>query len=120
MSSPIAKVWTFQSDSNPSKTYETLQYTDGSTSCNCPGWTRRVAADGTRTCKHTRLVDQDRADAEALSHKDYSSVGSVTKAAKAATKAKPKKMVEESTDPMSKELNDLDKSWDSKRKIKWK
>jgi len=123
MSSPIAKVWTFPSSSNPSKTYETLLYTDGSTSCNCPGWTRRVAADGSRTCKHTRLVDQDRADAESLSHKDYAGKGGVTKAAKEATKPKSpksKKKEEESTDPMSKELNTLDKVWESKRKITWK
>ena len=71
--SPVARVWTFSSSSNPNKTYETLQYTDGSTSCNCPGWTRRVAADGSRTCKHTRLVDQGLADSESVSHKDYES-----------------------------------------------
>ena len=61
MKQSIAKVWTFCSDSNPDKEYETLQYADGSTSCNCPGWTRRVV-DGSRSCKHTRLVDQGRAD----------------------------------------------------------
>lgn len=71
MSKTIAKVWTFGSSSNPNKSYETLQYTDGSTSCNCPGWTRRVAADGSRSCKHTRFVDQGIADSEASSHVDY-------------------------------------------------
>ena len=71
MNQPIAQVWTFQSDSNPDREYETLQYTDGSTSCNCPGWTRRVAADGKRSCKHTRLVDQGRADSHAVASHSY-------------------------------------------------
>lgn len=62
MKKTINQVWRFPSDSNPSNEYETLRYTDGSTSCNCPGWTRRVAADGTRSCKHTRAVDMSRAD----------------------------------------------------------
>jgi hypothetical protein len=57
MNKQISKVWTFASDSNPNIHYETLQYLDGSTSCNCKGWTRRVAADGSRSCKHTRYVD---------------------------------------------------------------
>lgn len=62
MSQPIRQVWTFRSDSNPSREYQTLQYTDGTTSCQCPGWTRRVAADGSRSCKHTRWVDLGTAD----------------------------------------------------------
>jgi len=63
MNKTISQVWQFPSESNPSKEYETLRYTDGSTSCNCPGWTRRVAADGSRSCRHTRLIDMGRADA---------------------------------------------------------
>src|SRR5215471_14027421 len=62
MNKPISRVWTFASDSNPSIEYETLQYADGSTSCGCPGWTRRVAADGSRLCKHTRYIDMGIAD----------------------------------------------------------
>jgi len=62
MSKPIHQVWTFRSDSNPDLEYQTLQYTDGATSCNCPGWTRRVAADGSRSCKHTRWIDLGTAD----------------------------------------------------------
>jgi hypothetical protein len=62
MNKKITKVWTFVSDSNPNIEYETLQYRDGSTSCNCKGWTRRVAADGSRSCKHTRYVDMGTAD----------------------------------------------------------
>lgn len=71
MPAPIAKTWTFVSDSNPDKEYETLQMTDLSTSCNCPGWTRRVDAQGHRSCKHTRLVDQGRADKVCVAMKDY-------------------------------------------------
>ena len=63
MSQPINQVWRFGSDSNPDKEYETLRYEDGSTSCNCPGWTRRITTDGSRSCKHTRSVDLGRADA---------------------------------------------------------
>lgn len=57
MSKPIRTVWTFRSDSDPDLEYQTLQYADGTTSCACKGWTRRVAADGSRSCKHTRWVD---------------------------------------------------------------
>ena len=71
MPAPIAKTWTFTSDSNPDKEYETLQMTDLTTSCGCPGWTRRVDAQGNRSCKHTRLVDQGRADKVCVSMKDY-------------------------------------------------
>jgi len=66
----IARVWTFQSSSGK-KTYETLQYEDASTSCNCPGWTRRVVADGSRSCKHIRMVDQGIAKMESISFHDY-------------------------------------------------
>src|SRR3974390_411087 len=62
MTKQIIKVWTFASDSNPNNQYETLEYADGSTSCNCKGWTRRVTSDGSRSCKHTRYVDMGTAD----------------------------------------------------------
>ncbi len=62
MNKQITRVWSFASDSNPNIEYQTLQYVDGTTSCNCKGWTRRVAADGSRSCKHTRLVDMGTAD----------------------------------------------------------
>jgi hypothetical protein len=71
MTKQISKVWTFASDSNPNIEYETLQYLDGSTSCNCMGWTRRVAADGTRSCKHTRLVDMGIADQNCTATHNY-------------------------------------------------
>ena len=44
MTKQITRVWSFASDSNPNVEYQTLQYADGTTSCNCKGWTRRVAA----------------------------------------------------------------------------
>lgn len=66
MNKTIAKAWTFESSSS-SKTYETLLYTDGTTSCNCPGWTRRAQ----RTCKHTRAVDMGLADSQCVSSHDY-------------------------------------------------
>ena len=71
MNKNITKVWTFASDSNPNIEYETLQYLDGSTSCNCMGWTRRVAADGTRSCKHTRSVEMGTADANCIATHNY-------------------------------------------------
>jgi len=76
MSKRISQVWRFVSDSNPDIEYETLRYTDGSTSCNCPGWTRRVAADGTRSCKHTRAVDMGRADAICSATHSYETANS--------------------------------------------
>ncbi len=71
MNKQIIRVWTFASDSNSSVEYETLQYTDGTCSCNCKGWTRRVAADGSRSCKHTRLVDMGTADANCIATHNY-------------------------------------------------
>lgn len=71
MKNQITRVWTFVSDSNPSRQYESLEYSDGTRSCNCPGWTRRVAADGTRSCKHTRLVDMGTADQHCTATHNY-------------------------------------------------
>jgi len=71
MNKQISRVWTFASDSNPNIEYETLQYGDGTTSCNCKGWTRRVAADGSRSCKHCRLVDMGIADQNCTATHNY-------------------------------------------------
>ncbi len=71
MNKPIQQVWTFRSDSNAATEYQTLLYTDGSTSCNCAGWTRRVATDGSRSCKHTRWVDLGTADRHCSSTHHY-------------------------------------------------
>jgi len=73
MNKNIRQVWTFPSDSNPNVHYETLQYMDGSTSCNCKGWTRRVAANGSRACKHTRFVDMGIADQNCMATHSYES-----------------------------------------------
>lgn len=69
MSADIRKSWIFASESGPSR-YETLQYIDGTTSCNCRGWTRKVQSDGSRTCRHVRLVEHGMADQQALSFRD--------------------------------------------------
>jgi hypothetical protein len=50
----IVKVWSFKS-AHAGGRYQTLQYDDGSTSCDCFGWTRRCK-NGQRSCKHTRDV----------------------------------------------------------------
>lgn len=73
MTKEKVKVWTFASGSNPNKKYETLQYADRTTSCNCPGWTRRVDPNGNRSCKHTRMVEQGIADEEAVASADLQS-----------------------------------------------
>ena len=69
-SASIAKCWTFVSSSGSGR-YQTLLYADGSTSCDCPGWCRRVAADGSRSCKHARFVLMGLADRECESMHDY-------------------------------------------------
>ena len=71
MNKQITRVWSFASDSNPNIEYETLQYMDGTKSCNCRGWTRRVAADGSRSCKHTRYVDMGIADHHCTATHNY-------------------------------------------------
>ncbi|MEA3207838.1 MAG: hypothetical protein QOE70_895 [Chthoniobacter sp.] len=89
MSKPaIAKVWTFASSSGRGS-YETLLFVDNTTSCNCPGWTRRTTASGDRSCKHTRLVDQDRADDEAESFHSYTDPAAPVAISPAATQASP-------------------------------
>lgn len=57
----IAKTWFFQSNSNPDKMYETTQYTDGSTSCQCKGWCMKRGGQE-RSCTHTRMVEAGLAD----------------------------------------------------------
>jgi hypothetical protein len=87
----IKKVWEFKSSSG-SKTYQTLLYEDGSTSCNCMGWTRRNPPEG-RNCKHTRMVDMGTADKQADAYKDYTKSDPTKLAPEQAkpTKAKGKK-----------------------------
>lgn len=104
MSLPISKMWVFASDSNPNKKYQTLQYTDGSLSCNCMGWTRRCTADGERSCKHTRSVDANVADSECVNSVDYPE--NKIKVTKTVSKPKAKAFDEDFETPQ-------------KRKIQW-
>ncbi len=69
----IAALYAFSSESSPGKTYQTLLYTDGSTSCECPGWKfKRKLAGGGRTCKHVRDIDCGLAERHAVSFVIYS------------------------------------------------
>lgn len=60
MTKTITTVYFYESSSS-TKEYQTLKYSDNSTSCDCPGWTRRVDAHGNRSCKHTRDVQSGQA-----------------------------------------------------------
>lgn len=64
MSKTVAKVWAFASSTNPNKVYQTIRWSDGSLSCDCPGWTRRRV----RQCRHTRAVELGTADQECVSN----------------------------------------------------
>jgi len=55
----VMKEVRFPSASRANVTYTARLYSDGSSSCNCKGWTRRVAVDGSRECKHTRQLAED-------------------------------------------------------------
>ena len=92
MSKPIRQAWTFGSDSNPAVQYETLRYTDGSTSCNCPGWTRRITPNGSRSCKHTRAIDMGVADQQATATHHYETSNSkpLNQHAQTSTTEKPR------------------------------
>ncbi len=57
----ITTVYFYESSSDSSKEYQTLKYSDGTTSCECPGWTRRIDPQGNRSCKHTRDVQSGQA-----------------------------------------------------------
>jgi hypothetical protein len=61
----IYKTFYFASSSSD-KLHETLLYSDGTTSCGCPGWCRKVGPGGERTCRHTRLIDAGLAEREAV------------------------------------------------------
>lgn len=52
----------FFESSSSSALYETVVWNDGTTTCDCPGWTRRSI----RQCKHTALVLGGLAEARAL------------------------------------------------------
>ena len=48
----IIRQFQFRSSRDPSIIYSTLLLDTGEASCNCPGFTKHVSKDGTRTCKH--------------------------------------------------------------------
>lgn len=97
----IKKTWIFQSDSSD-KEYESILYTDGSTSCNCFGWCRKVQPDGSRTCKHVRAIEMNRADAQCVSSKDYSQSGPAP--APVQTKQAPKKAKSDKAIPVARKI----------------
>jgi len=55
----VHKIWKFETG------YETIQYCDGSSSCNCVPWRRR------KTCRHTRMIAQDIIDLCSVSCNSY-------------------------------------------------
>ena len=76
----IAKCWTFLS-SKGDRRYQTLLYVDGTTSCDCPGWCKRIATDGSRSCRHTRSVVLGTADRECERMHDSGAAVTATPAA---------------------------------------
>jgi hypothetical protein len=64
--------WTFRSKSSPRTRYETILYSNGDLSCNCPGWTQRKdKVTGERSCKHTRWAEEGDADRLCESREDH-------------------------------------------------
>lgn len=111
MKKPIAKMWYFPSSSNPNKTYETLQYDDGSTSCQCRGWINRCASDGSRSCTHTRRIESGNAGVPAM---DYTVGAPIPTIPKTKTlKPAPTKPKEVKPEP------ELDKKIATVRHIQW-
>ena len=84
----IAKSWMFKSSSGKGM-YETLAFTNNTTSCNCPGWTRHLDKNGQRSCKHVRMVEQGVADQEAASFQTYPSSGRVDTARSQEPQSRP-------------------------------
>jgi hypothetical protein len=66
----VTAAWLNPSKSNPKKTHETLLYEDGSTSCNCSGWTRRCAPNGSRSCTHTQAIQNGTAGSPDVKYED--------------------------------------------------
>jgi hypothetical protein len=73
MGKEVHKIWIIESQSG-GKPYETIQYCNGSTSCNCFSWIKRKPVGGERTCKHVRMVEMGQADIYAVSSKEYGSL----------------------------------------------
>lgn len=73
----INQIWAFGSSSG-GNVYQTIRWESGAVSCDCPGWTRRVAPDGSRSCKHTRMVDLGLADQACLATNPPESIKKLT------------------------------------------
>ena len=114
MNKTIVKSWTFSSSSNPNKHYETLQYEDGSTSCNCMGWTRQVKPDGSRTCTHTRKVEAGLADDDCVKFLDLTKETSVW-----VVPTKPPKPKAVVSEPVKEEETPVEKTRHVVRRITW-
>lgn len=72
---PVENVYYFES-SNKDHIYEAIEYTDGTTSCNCPGWVFKKSAG--RGCKHTRLIEVGLASRDCLRQQHMGGVGGAT------------------------------------------
>jgi ATP-dependent DNA ligase len=51
-----SKEFVFKSKSNPNNSYTAILYADGTTSCNCRGWTMK-RSDKERGCRHTKEIE---------------------------------------------------------------
>ena len=65
----VHKIWAFESGPG-SISYETVQFCDGTTLCNCFGW-KKKNSNGERSCRHTRMVSAGTADDLATRVKVY-------------------------------------------------
>lgn len=76
MPKEIAILLVFASESTPGKQYQTLVYTDGSTSCECPAWKfkKKTTASGARTCTHVRQYEAGMAEEHAVKVVRYAEV----------------------------------------------
>lgn len=69
----IVTLYVFASESTAGREYQTLLYSDGTTSCECPGWRykKKTLPDGSRTCRHIRDIDAGLAARHALRVVEY-------------------------------------------------
>ena len=51
----IIETFNFASASSAA-VYQTVKYSDGTVSCNCPGWTNKKKGASERTCRHAKAV----------------------------------------------------------------
>lgn len=91
MRQQIATLFVFASESTPGKTYQTLLYVDGATSCECPGWKfkRKTLPNGERTCCHVRYIQAGLANQHAVKMVEYSAVVAVPRQPQKAMPAVP-------------------------------